>query len=133
MVLDCKYDLLTVIGQGSFDSKLVRPVGVAVIDNIIAVSDQYLCQVKKYSLQGGLLSIIGSPGTGNSEFFNPIGVAFNSNKFLFVLDGGNHRVQVFQPDNVFSYSFGTEGSGPGQFQFPGRIAIDPSDNISISE
>ena len=133
VVLDCKCNLLTVIGQGSFDSKLVRPVGVAVTENVIAVSDQYLCQVKKYSFQGELLSVIGSPGTSNSQFFNPKGVAFNSNKFLYVLDGGNHRVQVFQPDDVFSYSFGNEGSGPGQFQFPGRIAIDPSNNILVSD
>ena len=35
-------------------------------------------------------------------------------------------MQVFLPDDTFPFSFGNEGSGPGQFQFPGRIAIDPS-------
>ena len=133
VVLDCKFNLLRVIGQGSYDSKLVRPVGIAVTDGVIAVSDQYLCQVKKYSLQGELLSVIGCYGTNSSQFFNPRGLVFSSNKLLYVLDGGNHRVQVFQQDDTFSFSFGKEGSGPGQFQFPGRIAIDPNNNILVSD
>ena len=133
VVLDDKFNLLAVIGQRNLDSKLVKPVGVAVTENVIAVSDQYLCQVKKYTLRGGLLSVLGCPGTGNGQFFNPKGLAFNNNNFLHVLDGGNHRVQVFQSDNAFSFSFGSEGSGPGQFQFPGRIAIDSSNNILVSD
>ena len=133
LVLDHKFDLLRVIGQGEFNTKLVRPGGVAVTGNTVAVSDQYLCQVKKYSLQGELVSVIGSSGTGVTQFFNPKGLVFNSNKHLYVLDGGNHRVQVFLPDDTFSFSFGNEGSDPGHFQFPGRIAIDPNDNVLVSD
>ena len=55
VLLDNKLNLLKVIGQGSGNSRLVRPVGVAVTDNVIAVSDWDSHQVKKYSLQGELL------------------------------------------------------------------------------
>ena len=42
--------------------------------------------------------------------------------------GQNYRVQVFQQDDTFAFSFGNEGSNPGQFQCPVRIAIDPNNN-----
>ena len=53
VLLDDKLNLLKVIGQGSGNSRLVNPCGVAVTDNVIAVSDFDKHQVKKYSLQGG--------------------------------------------------------------------------------
>ena len=130
VVLDNKLNLLKVIGQGirSGNSRLVDPFSVAVTDNIIAVSDYGSHQVKKYSLQGELLSVIGCRGNKNSRFNCPRGLAFNNNKLLYVVDGGNYRVQVFQQDDTFSFSFGNRGSNRGQFQFPVRIAIDPNNN-----
>ena len=89
-------DKLKVIGQGSDNSRLVNPEGVAVTQNVIAVSDCGSHQVKKYSLQGELLSVIGCHGNKNGQFNHPMGLAFNSNKLLYVVDEDNYRVQVFQ-------------------------------------
>ena len=133
IVLDNKLNLLKVIGQGNGNSRLVRPEGVAVTDNIIAVSDHGSNQVKKYSLQGKLLSVIGRCGTNNGQFNYPNGLAFNNNKLLYVVDTYNHRIQVFQQDDTFSFSFGNRGSNPGQFRNPVRIAIDPSNNVLVTD
>ena len=133
VLLDDKLNLLKVIGQGSGNSRLVRPDGVAVTDNVIAVSDWYKHQVKKYSLQGELLSVIGCDGNKNGQFNYPRGLAFNNNKLLYVVDGDNYRVQVFQQDDKFSFSFGNRGSNPGQFQFPVRIAIDYNNNVLVTD
>ena len=121
VVLDNKLNLLKVIGQGRGNSRLFRPNGVAVIDNLIAVSEGDGHQVKKYSLQGELLSVIGCHGNKNGQFNCPMGLAFNNNKLLYVVDLYNYRVQVFQQDDTFAFSF-------GQFQYPARIAIDPNNN-----
>ena len=131
VVLGDKLNLLMVIGQGNGNNRLVRPDGVAVTDNVIAVSDLGSDQVKKYSLQGELLSVIGCHGDKNGRFNHPRGLAFNNNK-LYVVDGGNHRVQVFQQDK-FTFSFGNRGNNPGQFQYPVRIAIDPNDNVLVTD
>ena len=134
VVLDNKLNLLKVIGQGSGNSRLVDPDGVAVTDNIIAVSDDDGShQVKKYSLQGELLSVIGSHGNENGQFNRPRGLAFNNNKLLYVVDSDNYRVQVFQQDDTFAFSFGSKGSNPGQFQWPVRIAIDPNNNVLVTD
>ena len=133
VVLDNKLNLLKVIGQGSGNSRLVYPDGVAVTDNVIAVSDYGGHQVKKYSLQGELLSVIGSHGNENGQFNRPRGLAFNNNKLLYVVDRWNHRVQVFQQDDTFAFSFGSKGSNPGQFQEPVKIAIDPNNNVLVTD
>ncbi|XP_065917752.1 E3 ubiquitin-protein ligase TRIM71-like [Dysidea avara] len=135
IVLDCNFALLAVIGQGSGDNRLVSPIGVAVSkDDIIAISDFSSDQVKKYSLQGELLSIIGNNvGNNNGQFYAPRGLVFSSNKMLYVVDGYNHRVQVFQQDDKFAFTFGSEGSNPGQFQRPVRIAIDTDNRVLVSD
>ena len=133
VVLDDKLNFLKLIGQGSGNSRLVIPDGVAVTDNVIAISDWDSHQVKKYSLQGELLSVIGCHGDENSQFKNPSGLAFNNNKLLYVVDGGNHRVQVFQQDDKFVFSFGNKGKNPGQFQRPVRIAIDPNNSVLVTD
>ena len=133
VMLDDKLNLLKLIGQGSGNSRLVIPDGVAVTDNVIAVSDWGSDQVKKYSLQGNLLSVIGCCGDKNGQFNRPRGLSFNNNKLLYVVDKGNHRVQVFQQDDKFAFSFGNRGNNPGQFQWPVRIAIDPNNNVLVTD
>ena len=129
VVLDDKLKFLKVIGQGSGNSRLVNPHSVAVIDNVIAVSDWGSHQVKKYSLRGEFLSVIGYYGDKNGQFNTPRGLAFNNNKLLYVVD--EDIVQVFQEDNTFAFSFGKRGNNPGQFQWPDRIAIDPNNNVLV--
>ena len=133
VLLNDKLKLLKVIGQGSGNSRLVNPYGVAMTDNVIAVSDWDKHQVKKYSLQGELLSVIGCHGNKNGQFNYPRGLAFNNNKLLYVVDGGNYRVQVFQQDDKFAFSFGNRGSNPGQFQYPIRIAINHNSNVLVTD
>ena len=133
VVLDDKLNLLKYIGQGSSNSRLVIPDGIAVTDNVIAVSDLGSDQVKKYSLQGDLISVISCCGDKNAQFNLPKGLAFNNNKLLYVVDSGNHRVQVFQQDDKFAFSFGNRGNNPGQFQFPVRIAIDFNNNVLVTD
>ena len=114
------------------NSRLVSPDGVAVTDNILAVSDQGSHQVKKYSLQGELLSVIGCHGNNNGQFNYPSGLAFSNNKLLYVVDGNNCRVQVFQQDDTFAFSFGNKENNP-VFQYPVIIAIDCNNNVLVTD
>ena len=122
------------IKLGSVNSKYFTPDGIAVAGDVVAVSDRGSHQVKKYSLQGRLLSVIGCYGDNDGQFKSPMGLAFSNNvKLLYVVDRDNYRVQVFQKDNTFSFSFGSQGSDPGQFQCPVRIVIDPNNNVLVTD
>jgi len=89
IVFDKNLKLIRTFGQGSGDSKLNRPVGVAVGHNVIAVSDYYDHVVKKFSLQGDYLSKFGSRGSEDGQFNYPQGLCFNSKGLLYVVDNGN--------------------------------------------
>jgi len=59
----------------------------------------------------------------------PRGLVFDHHRgLLLVVDGNNHRVQVFSCDDDDGGSFvsklGKEGNQPGQLQYPSGVAID---------
>ena len=131
IIFDEDLKLVTTFGQGSGDSKLNYPAGVAVDHNVIAVSDNNDL-VKLFSLQGDYRSKFGSRGSGDGQFIHPQGLCFNSKGLLYVVDNGNCRVQVFR-GNVFLFKFGSEGHNPGQFQSPCYIAVDGSDQVYVTD
>ena len=133
VILDKDMNLIRSFGQGSGDSKLNKPVGIAVGHNVIAVSEWSDHVVKKFTLQGDYLSKFGSYGSGDGQFNNPQGLTFNSKGLLYVVDHSNYRVQVFDNRNKFLFKFGTKGSNPGQFQCPSYIALDSSDQVYVSD
>ena len=132
IIFDKDLKLIRTFGQGSGDSKLNNPAGVAVDHNVIAVSDYSDHVVKKCSLQGDYLSKFGSHGSGDGQFNCPQGLCYNSKGLLYVVDHDNCRVQVFR-ENVFLFKFGSEGHNPGQFQNPRYIAVDSSDQVYVTD
>ena len=45
----------------------------------------------------------------------------------------NSRVQVFNSGGVFQSTFGSQGSGDGEFNKPNGIAVDGSGNIYVAD
>ncbi|XP_065910235.1 uncharacterized protein [Dysidea avara] len=136
ILLDKDFKLVRLIGKEHGNGKLTDPCCIAFNNNIIAVSDQEGShQVKKYSLQGELLSVIGQYGSYVGQFDYPRGLVFDNHGKLYVIDGFNLRIQVFRGNDKFAFSFGSRGSNPaaGQLQFPVRIAIDSNDFILVSD
>ena len=133
VILNKDMKLIGSFGQGSGDSKLNHPVGVAVGHNVIAVSEYSDHVVKKFTLQGDYLSKFGSCGSGDGQFTNPQGLTFNSKGLLYVVDRSNYRIQLFDNNNKFLFKFGSEGFNPGQFQDPCYIALDSSDQVYVTD
>ena len=131
IIFDKDLKLIRTFGQGSGDSKLDCPVCVAVNHNVIAVSEWSAHVVKIFSLQGDYLSKFGSPGSGDGQFNRPLGLCYNSEGLLYVVDCDNCRVQVFR-DNEFLFKFGSKGHSPGQFEEPRYVAVDSSDQVYVT-
>jgi tripartite motif-containing protein 71 len=111
-------------GSGEFDF----PNGVAV-DN--ATGDVYVTEfwnnrVQKFTANGGfVLQWGGLPlGSGDGEFSRPEGVAVDGDGNVYVVESSNHRVQKFTSSGSFIQKWGSEGSFPGQFEYPMGIAVD---------
>ncbi len=94
--------------------------------------DSMLHQVQVYDTRNGeLIKTIGRRGSKEGEFNLPIQLTVGPQDRLYVVDSGNFRVQVFDPEGNFLFTFGTVGRLPGQFARPKGIATDPSGNIYV--
>jgi len=82
---------------------------------------------------GAHLLDFGTRGTGEGQFNLARDAAVAPNGHVYVVDGGNFRVQEFLPDGTFVRAFGRVGRNPGQFARPREIAIDRAGNVYVSD
>lgn len=80
---------------------------------------------------GAHLMDIGTRGAGPGELNLPRDVAIGKDGRLYVVDGGNFRIQVFSPQGEFVKSFGAVGKQFGQFARPKEIAADREGNLYV--
>ena len=76
---------------------------------------------------------IGTRGSGPGEFNLPRDMAIGKDGRLYVVDGGNFRVQVFNEDGTYHSSFGSVGRQLGNFARPKEIATDPDGNVYVAD
>jgi tripartite motif-containing protein 71 len=116
-------------GLGEFWS----PAGVAIgPDGAIYVADTNHFRVQVLANRGPIRAVGGAPGTP-SFLGDPIGVAVDSHNNLYVTTLSDNDVKVFSPTGALLRSFGSQGTGPGQFDLPEGIAIDGQDNVYVSD
>lgn len=73
----------------------------------------------------------GTEGEDDGQFNVPFGIAIDASGDVFVADGNNARIQVFNSSGEFLRKWGSFGRGEGQFDFPSGIAIDTSGNVFV--
>jgi sugar lactone lactonase YvrE len=83
------------------------------------------------ALSGAHLADIGKRGSGPGEFNLPRDAAIGLHGRLYVVDGGNFRVVVFDRDGNYLRSFGSVGKQFGQFARPKEIAVDRDGNVYV--
>jgi DNA-binding beta-propeller fold protein YncE len=126
--------------------KPFMPGGVGIDPNTdsVFITEPQNDIIKKFTNNGVFVKGWGGPGGANGKFSDPKDVAVDSTGNIFVTDGHNNRIQKFQLSNVcpvgtiqiavgvcFVKSWGTYGTGNGQFEFPFGIDIDSKDSIFV--
>jgi DNA-binding beta-propeller fold protein YncE len=82
---------------------------------------------------GELLKTISQRGDAEGELNLPRDATIDQNGNLYVVDGGNFRVQVFDPQGEFLRSFGSIGRQSGQFSRPKGIGVDKDGNVYVAD
>ena len=80
-------------------------------------------------------------GSGESAtFWNPYGVAVDSNGYIYVADTNNNRIRKITPDGVVSTLAGSAMSGstdgPGEsatFDYPQSVAVDSNGYVYVAD
>jgi len=144
------------IGKQVYGFLQAQAVRVDAHDNIWVV-DRYSSMVIKFNPDGTVAMLLGrkpesvdvpsSPNKGRqvagappasgmqSDLFEgPADVAWDKAGNIFVADGlGNARVAKFTKDGVFVKSWGSRGTGEGQFSTPHGIQVDADGNVYVSD
>ena len=137
MEFDENGNFIKSIGEGLYK----KPHGLRIDrhDNIW-ITDVELHVVMRFNPAGQLTLILGKAGiAGESDktynialFDRPADVAFDSADNIYVADGyGNSRVVKFDKDGNFIKTWGTKGSGAGQFNLVHNIAVDSKNTVYV--
>lgn len=66
-------------------------------------------------------------------FRQPSDVAIGKDYKIYVLDGVNNQVKVFNEKGTYLFSFGSKGSAKGQFESPLGLTIDSSGRVFVAD
>lgn len=119
---------------GPFDSTPLtrQPLYVALgTDGSVYVTDQIRAGVDVYDADGNYQRSIKSPYQGKP--WAPVGVAAAPNGDIYVTDivPGQQSVAVFDKSGNYKFTFGKEGTDPGQMNYPNDIAIDRQGQVYV--
>jgi len=90
--------------------------------------------IRVFDVQSGEhLFDIGARGSEPGELNLARDVAVGPDGNIYVVDGGNFRVQVFDPEGNFIRQIGSIGVRSGQFSRPKGIDTDADGNIYVSD
>ncbi|HET7445372.1 MAG TPA: 6-bladed beta-propeller [Solirubrobacterales bacterium] len=128
-------------GAGSGNGQFSHPDGIDIDSRgTVWVLDQSNGRIQGFNQAGEYVTQFGAKGSGAGQFsFSyPAGLVVSARGQFWIADTQNNRVQRWSiPNYVPSYalaaegSFGTAGSGDGQFNLPADLAVDAKNNLWV--
>ncbi|MBF0449989.1 MAG: 6-bladed beta-propeller [Candidatus Magnetomorum sp.] len=89
-------------------------------------------KIQTFSPEGKFISEFGDGyGTGDYLFKTIMGVAWDSNGKMYVVDQSNYRVMVYTSAGTFDFQIGSYGTGNGEFFTPSDVAINSAGKIYV--
>ena len=67
------------------------------------------------------------------SFSQPSDVSVSKDGLIYVVDGVNNKIKVFNQNGRFVFSFGGKGAGSGEFKSPLGIDLDNSGRVYIAD
>ncbi|MEO0074431.1 MAG: SMP-30/gluconolactonase/LRE family protein, partial [candidate division WOR-3 bacterium] len=102
-------------------------------DGSIYVADIGNSRIQKFDSGGNFITMWGSMGSGDGQFWQPEGVAVDPAGNVYVADSRNNRIQKFTAAGNYLGQWGSYGQGDGQFSNPKGIAVDAAGNVYVSD
>ena len=146
-----KGEFIREVGKGNYGWSFAHTVRIDRDDNIWAV-DKGSDMVIKFTPAGRIVEVYGRRKESADDearpwehpnpplppidglFRQPTDVAWDSQGNTYITDGYiNSRVAKYDENGDWVKSWGSKGTGPGQFDIPHSIAIDRQDNIYVGD
>ena len=130
-------DFITSWGEGTFSE---NEHGIFIKkDGDIWLVDSWFHIATKHSPDGELTQTIGNKLQPSDTYYGkpfnmPTGLAISSKGEIFVSDGyGNKKIHKFNASGELIKSWGTFGTGPGEFAIVHNLTIDDDDLIYVCD
>lgn len=85
-------------------------------------------RIQKFDADGNFLTEWGSYGANTNTAIEIAGITTDAENNVYVADGGNNRIQKYTGGGTFLSEWGSGGTGPGEFNTPMGIGMDPTGN-----
>ncbi len=76
---------------------------------------------------------IGNENIENYDIYKVKGIQVDGDGNIYVFDGGNCRIQVFDKNGLYLLTIGRKGQGPGEFNNPSAIHLDEKNNLYVRD
>src|SRR6185295_19075734 len=126
--------------EGSGDGQFTTPTGIAAdCSGNVYVADKDASRVQWFDSSGTFLGRWGANGgdgtggSGDGEFANAFGIAADCSGNVYVVDGGNDRIQKFTSAGAYVAQWGGPGSGDGEFDGPWGVSADCAGNVYVAD
>lgn len=127
MAINIDINYIRTIGErGSGDGQFEFPLGLSSVGQSFYVCDSQNGRIQTIGLEGNPINSFGS-----TIIDNPFGVIYESG-IVYVSSKDNHKICRFTTSGNYLDSFGTQGTGDTNFDYPCGIAIS-GDNIYIAD
>ena len=138
LVYDQNGEFLQSLGNAELFSRLSHVAAAQDGSKVFAVDtggvDSESHRIRVFDTQTGEhVYDIGTRGREEGEFNLPRDITVGPDNLLYVVDGGNFRIQIFRQDGTFVDTFGRVGRQTGQFSRPKGVDTDPAGNIYVSD
>lgn len=134
----CNFIMTLAPGPGSADGQVIAPRGIATDSaGNVYVADQNT-RVQKFNSSGVFQFKFATGGSSTGAVVAPFGLAVAASGDIYLTDGFSERsngyVQKFNSSGTFVTSWGTAGSGSGQFiTGAGGAAVDSAGNVYVAD
>ena len=125
--------------KGSGDGQFTVPYSIDVDSHgSVWVADRGNHRIQKFDKDGNFLFKFGNEDGHRSDalgkFDNPRQVAVDNDvKFVYVADSKNNRIQKFYAIGTFIKTWGSNGTGDGQFDLPVSVIIDSKGDVIVND
>ncbi len=107
---------------------ITRPRDIAVDnDGYLYATDAFTHNVYKFTTKGQYIHTITTIINSSNIY---LGI---HHKHIYITDTDNHRVVIYDTNGTQLHSFGTRGSGEGEFNGPTGITVDTSGNVYVCD
>jgi DNA-binding beta-propeller fold protein YncE len=116
-------------GQGEFK----YPLGIDISDDgKVFVADTGNHRIQVFNLKGDFKYMFNVTSGPKEKPSDPVDVLVSGLKnYVYISDNDNHKIKVYHQNGTFEFEWGKFGEGPGEFRYPGMLAINEYNEIFV--